>query len=275
MKEETKKRRQTIKYQKKDYFLRREDRSEERRITKVVETSTELAEGLQVVQEMARAYAGTIEYYKAEHGGSHSHDEAIKETESLNEWRRKQIEGMQPEKISWDDIAAVAEAGFDEAFSLWIRLREAADDELLSGRRAARFAGHNTEAYAMAQFIAIRDSFADQWQPHGGIELAMIDMLTVAFSLQMYWTTTAHRRAIETHDTQEKALNRFESKGWKSPYQGEANAVEQAYKLADGYNRQFLRVLRQLRDLRRYAPVIIQNNGGQVNVGTQQVNVKQ
>lgn len=41
-------------------------------------------------------------------------------------------------------------------------------------------------------------------------------------------------------------------------------AVEQVHQLADGYNRQFLRALRQLRDLRRYAPVIIQNNGGRL-----------
>jgi hypothetical protein len=91
----------------------------------------------------------------------------------------------------------------------------------------------------------------------------------------MYWSTIAHRRAVEIHNNQEKELNRFENKGWKSPYQYEANAVDQAHRLADGYNRQFLRVLRQLRDLRRYAPVIIQNNGGQVNIGEQQVNVKQ
>ncbi len=43
-------------------------------------------------------------------------------------------------------------------------------------------AGNNIEAYALAQFLAIRDSFADQWQPQGGIESAMIDMLAVAFS---------------------------------------------------------------------------------------------
>ena len=102
----------------------------------------------------------------------------------------------------------------------------------------------------------------------------MIDMMTIAFSLQMYWSTVAHQRSIEIHDTQEKELSRYENKGWKSPHQYEAAAVEQAYKLADSYNRQFLRVLRQLRDLRRYAPVIIQNNGGQVNVGNQQVNVQ-
>ena len=51
------------------------------------------------------------------------------------------------------------------------------------------------------------------------------------------------------------------------------DTIDQAYRLADGYNRQFLRVLRQMRDLRRYSPVVIQNNGGQVNVGAQQVNV--
>ena len=63
-----------------------------------------------------------------------------------------------------------------------------------------------------------------------------------------------------------------ELSSWKSPYQSEADAVDQAHRFADDYNRQFLRVLRQLRDLRRYAPVVIQN-AQQVNVGSQQLNV--
>jgi hypothetical protein len=159
--------------------------------------------------------------------------------------------------------------------TLWGRLRETADDEIESGRRAAAIVGGKREPYAIAQFLAIRDSFADQWQPNGGIESAMIDMMTIAFSLQMYWSEIAHQRSVEIHNNQEKELKRQENKGWKSPYQHEAGAMNQAYKLADSYNRQFLRVLRQLRDLRRYAPVIIQNNGGQVNIGEQQVNVKQ
>jgi hypothetical protein len=100
----------------------------------------------------------------------------------------------------------------------------------------------------------------------------MIEMLTVSYSLQMYWSTLAHERAISTHDRQRDQVQRYELNGWKSPYQSEADAVDQAHRLADGYNRQFLRVLRQLRDLRRYAPVVIQN-AQQVNVGNQQVNV--
>jgi hypothetical protein len=54
-------------------------------------------------------------------------------------------------------------------------------------------------------------------------------------------------------------LRRYESSGWKSPYPSEANVIEQSDKLADDYKRQFLRVLGQLRDFRRYTPVVIEN----------------
>jgi hypothetical protein len=53
----------------------------------------------------------------------------------------------------------------------------------------------------------------------------------------------------------------------------ESQAVEQAAAMADRYNRIFLRTLRALRDLRRYAPAVIVQNAGQVNVRGQQVNV--
>ena len=58
---------------------------------------------------------------------------------------------------------------------------------------------------------------------------------------------------------------------WKVPRFTEGMAIDQATRLADSYNRQFLRTLRQLRYLRRYAPPVIVNNGEQVNVANQQV----
>jgi len=241
------------------------------------ETCAEHAEDRQIVAELARDFAATIDFYKSEYGGAKTHEEAVKQALASNYSRRDYVQGLEPEKVNWGHISAIGAHSMGDALSLWTRLREAADDELESGIRASKVSGHNTEAYALAQFLAIRDSFADQWQPHGGIESAMIDMLTVSFSLQMYWSTIAHQRALHDHDEQRKDLHRFETKGWKSPYQYQSDAVEQAYRLADGYNRQFLRVLRQLRDLRRYAPVVIQNNGGQVNLATEggrQVNIK-
>ncbi len=256
-------------------YSRSDDEGNKVEKTKVIEQSPERAENLTIVQEMTRAFIASIDYYKADYGGSHPHDEAVKQSLSMNEWRREYVKGLHPEKVDWSHLAAIAEVDVNDCLELWARLREAANDELESGKRAAAVVGNRSEPYALAQFAAIRDSFADQWQPNGGIESAMIDMLTIAFSLQMYWATVAHRRSVEIHNNQEKELNRYENKGWKSPYQHEADAIDQANRLADGYNRQFLRVLRQLRDLRRYSPVIIQNNGGQVNVGAQQVNVQQ
>ena len=242
---------------------------------RIVEQSQERAEAFDLVREMTRAFIASIDYYKADYGGSHPHDEAVKKTLEANESRRKDVEGLQPEKVDWSHFAAIGEVDPKDALSLWARIREAAENELESGRRAMKVVGNRTEPYAVAQFVAIRDSFADQWQPNGGIESAMIDMMTIAFSLQMYWSEVAHQRSVEIHNNQNKELGRYENKGWKSPYQYEADAIDQANRLADSYNRQFLRVLRQLRDLRRYSPVIIQNNGGQVNIGEQQVNVKQ
>jgi hypothetical protein len=236
------------------------------------QTSLEDAETRQVLNQAARSFIATLEFYKSEYGGSKTPEDALAETLKCHEWRRNYVEGLALEEINWGHLSAVAEVNTDDCFKLWARVREAADDELESGKRGAKVAGDNSTPYSLAQYLAIRDSFADQWKPQGGIESAMVEMLAVSYSLQMYWSGIAHERAIRTHAAQHDQVQRYELNGWKSPYQSEADAVDQAHRLADGYNRQFLRVLRQLRDLRRYAPVVIQN-AQQVNVGNQQLNV--
>jgi hypothetical protein len=60
---------------------------------------------------------------------------------------------------------------------------------------------------------------------------------------------------------------------WTPPRQSEAEATEQWAATVDRLNRIFLRTLRALRDLRRYAGPVIVQNAEQVNVGGQQVNV--
>lgn len=264
-------RRSTPRTVQKDYILRQPSGEEIRR-NRVYETTLEECETRQTLVEAAQSFINTIEFYKAEHGGAKTHPEAVEETLKVHEWRRQYVCDVLPVDVTWGHVAAIAEVNIEDALRMWARVREAADDELVSGIRGAKVAGENAIPYSVAQYLAIRDSFADQWKPQGGIEAAMIEMLAIAYSLQMYWSTVAHDRALRVHDAQREQLKRYESSGWKSPYQSEADATEQAHRLADGYNRQFLRVLRQLRDLRRYAPVVIQN-AQQVNVGNQQLNV--
>ena len=52
----------------------------------------------------------------------------------------------------------------------------------------------------------------------------------------------------------------------------EHEELEQTAAMADRWQRAYLRTVRALRDLRRHAPVIVQN-AGQVNIGERQVNV--
>jgi hypothetical protein len=264
-------RRRTPRTVKQTFILQKEN---EETITRAHEykTTQEDSEARQILSEAAQSFIGAIEFYKSEFGGGKAHDDAVQEALKVHEQRRGYVSGLAPEAVTWGELSAIAEVDTDDCLKLWARVRVAADDELESGKRGAKVAGDSANPSALAQYLAIRDSFADQWQPQGGIESAMIDMLTISFSLQMYWSGLAHDRAVRNHDAQREQEKRYEASGWKSPYQSEADAVDQAHRLADGYNRQFLRVLRQLRDLRRYTPVVIQN-AQQVNVGNQQVNV--
>ncbi|GAC1564859.1 MAG: hypothetical protein NVS2B7_38940 [Herpetosiphon sp.] len=48
--------------------------------------------------------------------------------------------------------------------------------------------------------------------------------------------------------------------------------MAQAPAMADRFNRLFLRTIRQLRDVRRYALAMVINIRGQVSIGAQQIN---
>lgn len=236
------------------------------------ETTDEQAEMRAVVDKLATAFHRTVEFYKA-CGETQESAQALVDGDRSEE-RREKIRSQPTREISWYDIATLADGNMAEAMEVWGRIRSAAIDELESGMLGADTIAAG-DPFQRARFLAIRDKFFDGWLPQNSIECAMIEMLAETFSLFQYWTAIAHERAVNNHDAQKKDLRRFESNGWRSPYQSEAEAVEQAHRLADGYNRQFLRVLRQLRDLRRYVPPVIINQGGQVNVANQQLNVAQ
>ena len=62
-------------------------------------------------------------------------------------------------------------------------------------------------------------------------------------------------------------------RAWEPPHLNYAEAVEEAATMVDRWNRLFLRTLRQLRDLRRYAPSVVVGNVGQLNIAQQQMNL--
>jgi len=190
-----------------------------------------------------------------------------------------------PERISWADMASIADNDSQAAVSLWQSVKEAARAELRSGLRVGMtLETDDSTPMDRARFLAVRSALVEEWQPRGGLEQSLVDQLAQAYTMQLEWTKILTTRtqttmARDERDRREASLTKEKSFArygyWRPPVITEAEAIEQATAMVDRWNRLFLRTLRQLRDLRRYAPspsVVVQN-AGQVNVGAQQVNV--
>jgi hypothetical protein len=237
-----------------------------------VVASDEQMEASAIIDKLALSFHRTLEFYKR---CGYTPEQAQSYHDGDNSPEGRELARNRPAReISWYDISVLANGDIREALEVWGRVREAALFDWQAGMRSCDAVGAHTPM-ERARFLVIRDGFLDGWRPQNDMERAMIEMLAETFDLFQYWTAIAHTRATEKHDQQKKDVSRYEHNGWKSPYQSEADAIEQAHNLAKSYHRQFLNTLRHLRDFRRYSvsPPVIVNQGGQVNVGNQQVNV--
>jgi hypothetical protein len=178
-----------------------------------------------------------------------------------------------PEKISFADLAAAGMMDPQVAIQAEQRIRTAARAELWSGTRAAKSlqADEETNLWEYERFLALRDQLAAEWNPRSGLELVLIDQMAMALTEQFRWTETLALRQKQEYDKHRQELRQQHQ--WMPQRVSEAAANEQAMVMLDRWNRIFLRTLRALRDLRRYAPTINIQSVAQVNLGTQQINV--
>jgi hypothetical protein len=189
---------------------------------------------------------------------------------SAEEIRERTVSGP-PNEVSWFALAELFESDPEVGARRWAEIQRAALDELQTGHRAAvAVEPHDSTPWQRARFQALRHDLMEQWQPRGGVERQLIDTLAQAQTAWMYWMDLlAHRTTLEPGPAKRLAEAGF----WEAPRVSDAEALEQAAAMAERFNRIFLRTLRALRDLRRYAPAVIVQNAGQVNVAGQQVNV--
>lgn len=247
--------------------------------------------------EIQHAYLNRIAYYRSKRGGSLSLEDAHREayrhfSEEEARERLDHLQSIPRDCISFNDLGELWGSDRISAELLWRKIKEEAQRDFESGYMASRAlepVDWMREAWRKAQYLGVRQSFVEDWQPRGGIELALIDMMAHSFFLYLHWTeeatrcakTEPRREAEEYREWKQRKEASAKANGWLHgwwdiPYVSEQEAIEHASRMADRYNRLFLRTLRQMRDLRRYAPPVIVNNGGQVNVATdggKQVNV--
>ena len=231
---------------------------------------TELESGT-LARETVAAFRGLVECYKEHY--RLSAPEALERAREPNPAGEEHARRAPPDQVSWLDLHQLGERDPEAALRRWQEVKQAALEELQSGHRAAQAVEVNTlgTCWQRVQFLALRDDLAAGWQPRNGFERQLIDALAQAQAAYLHWLNLlAVRTGLEAAEARRLTQ---ETGRWDPPRLSDAAAVDQAAQMVDRFNRIALRTLRALRDLRRYAPVVVVQNAGQVNIGERQVNV--
>ncbi len=248
-------------------------------------------------RQMHQSFVSRVAYYRSSAGGSLSIDEAREQAFHActnTEEAKKEFNMLlsQPlENLNFVDLLELHNFAPRVAERLWENTKREGRKEFESGHLAANTAfpvDYMKKLWNIARYLGVRESFIDDWNPQGGIEVAMIDMMTQSWFQWQFWLEQTAKRSKtrpreEHHAYQEwkqwqkelQAAKSWQEGYWFPPYVSEERAIEHAVQMADRFNRIFMRTLRHLRDLRRYSPLTI-NNPNQVNIaadGGQQVNV--
>jgi hypothetical protein len=249
-----------------------------------------------LIRQLHHSFARMIAFYRSDSGGmlsvAEAREKAFHKCENNEEAKKifGEIMRHSHENISFNALHGLHGYAPRVAERIWEKIKEEARAEFESGHLAANTMSpvhYMKETWNIAKYLGVRESFINEWQPKGGIELSMIDMLTGAFLQWQHWLAETVKRSQteprrEHHEYQEWKQHKQElhKKSWGEghwfpPYVHEQAAIEHSVQMADRFNRIYMRTLRQLRDLRRYSPVTI-NNANQVNIaaeGGQQINV--
>jgi hypothetical protein len=248
-------------------------------------------------RQMHQSFIRSVAYYKSEEGGMLSNEEACRRAFHACDDKEKAKKKFQElarlplEMLQFVDLLELQKIAPRVVERFWERTKSEGKKEFLSGHLAANITfpvGYMKKVWNIARYIGVRESFINDWQPKGGIEIALIDMMAQSYFQWQFWLEQTVKRS-ETSEREEhheytkwkrsqheqNKANGWEDGYWLRPYVTEVQAIEHAVQMADRFNRIFMRTLRQLRDLRRYSPVTI-NNPNQVNIATdhgQQVNI--
>ena len=239
-------------------------------MTEVATTPAAPSEAGVLAGELAKSFGQMVQLYEKHF--SLSREEAVRRAaEPPPDGGQRALNGP-PDQVSWFDLHLIARTDPDRAAARWEEIKRAALDELRTGHRAAQAVETvNDGAWQRAQFLALREELSAEWRPRNGIERQLLDTMAQAQAGYLSWLQTLTIRTnLEscTNDRRHK-----EEARWGPPRQSDADALDQAAAMMDRFNRIFLRTLRALCDMRRHGSPVIVQNGGQMNVAQQQVNL--
>jgi hypothetical protein len=168
--------------------------------------------------------------------------------------------------VDWGDLGRLWNASPRDAIDLWKAVRLEARDEFVSGHYGARafeVMQWQHETWRRAQYLAVRDGLIEEWRPQGASEYILIDQMTQSYVMQIEWAEKAVTRLqgeprTESYEFRQWAeqrkveakFNHWNPGHWDVPYQEEAEAVEQAFRMVELCAKSFQRAARQLANIR-------------------------
>jgi hypothetical protein len=221
-----------------------------------------------LVRIFREEWRNSVSFYRSEKGGSLTLDEAVKQaTRQVDEQRAaevfERVMTQSTEVTDFQDLHDLWTHSPEDAEFVWQQMKQEARREFMTGHLAATVfepVDWMRSAWKRAKFLGVRDSFLDEYQPEGGVEVALIDTMAQAYFLQLHWTEEAVRRTNadprrhsyeyqkwERYKREAAKAQMWENTGyWEIPYASEVQLQEQAVKMADHFSRLFQRTVRQL-----------------------------
>lgn len=227
------------------------------------------AEMTGIAQELARAFQERMDWLIKT--ASLTPVEAAEKAREYWASDAEQLRQAPSDQISWNRFGLVMEQEPETALEVWERVKAEAAYELATGYRAARALEYSSSPWTRAQFVAIRNALISAWQPRDGLEQMLVD--TLAQCQTLFWSWLEIHQMQVALESQEEDYKAKKEGYWLPPRISRAEAIDESATMAERWNRLFVRTLRALRDLRRYGPSVLVNQGGQVNIGAQQTNV--
>jgi len=209
-----------------------------------------------------------IEYFQSENGGGLSIEDAIKATmkkvddQEATELYEKLLT-KHADMVDFSELLKLWEHSPHRGEAIWLQMKEEAYLDFMSGHLATMVfqpAGWMRQAWERAKFLALRDSFLEEYQPEGGVEVALIDTMAQSYFLQLHWTevsATRTRADPKRHHDEYQQWQAFKREtgrdhgilypgGWELLYATEIECQEQAIKMADHFARLFQRTIKAL-----------------------------
>ncbi len=149
-----------------------------------------------LLRQMHQAFLRMVAFYKSPRGGSLSTEEArasafhvCENPEEAKELLQEMM-SLPVERLSFVDLMQLQEIAPRVAERLWEKTKREARKEFESGHLAANInfpEGYMKEMWNIARYLGVRESFIDDWNPQGGIEVALIDMMAQCWFQWQFW----------------------------------------------------------------------------------------